>query len=724
MMRRVRWLAVLAVVAVLPLLVGSAALARHEAAQRTARLDTSLKAEATSEAARLQAYFGEARKLVTYSARTSDFTGFYEAPGTLATKVRGGGVLVDRTNDALAGFERLYPDGIGEACFIDREGTELARVTHGERAPVADLSPDESGAPFFKPTLATAPGEAYQARPYLSPDMNEWVISNSSPLPRVNGQSPAFVHFEVSLESFRRQAAAVHPGAQIQVVDVRSGGVVFDAARPIRAGTKLGMPATGWSRAALAGDARSGVVEHDGRRAAFTVLAPTSGNANRWAVLAVARTPLPSGLGALGFGSIGLLSGALMLLAGLAAVALFSRSVARRATAYAVVAKRLSSGDLSETVPVDRDDELGALAVTLNELVENYLRRLAAAAERIASGDLTVDVELASPDDTLGRAFKHMSESLRMAVGDVAHAATIVATASAEMVSGSDEASRAVQEIAVAAGGMAEISDRQVLVLAGVRAATGQAAEAAGVGATAAAETVELAASARSVAHDGDNAVGRATAAMDAVRSSTETTAEGIRRLAETSGRIGTIVDAISGIAEQTNLLALNAAIEAARAGEQGRGFAVVADEVRKLAEEARKATQEIGGLIVEIQSQTSDVVALVEANGERTADGMLTVGETHDALRALAEAVDGVSALVATTAAATQTIAGELDGLQSEIGEVSDLAESSAASAQQVSASTEQTSATAQQLAANAHELSHTAAELERIVSTFTLTS
>jgi methyl-accepting chemotaxis protein len=210
---------------------------------------------------------------------------------------------------------------------------------------------------------------------------------------------------------------------------------------------------------------------------------------------------------------------------------------------------------------------------------------------------------------------------------------------------------------------------------------------------------------------------------MDAVRNSTETTAEGIRRLAGTSDRISTIVDTISGIADQTNLLALNAAIEAARAGEHGRGFAVVAEQVRSLAEEAGNSAQQIGGLILDVQSQTAQVVALVEANGERTADGMLTVGETQEALRQLAEAVDAVSTRVATMASAADQIAGDLDGLRAEITEVSSLAENSSASAQQVSASTQETSATAQQLADGARDLSHTATELERITNGFTLT-
>src|SRR3954451_19382781 len=238
MMRRVRWLAVLAVVVVVPLLGGAVVLARHEAAQRRQALDESLSADAAAETARLDAYFGEARKLVTYAARSSDFTAFYAAPGTTREKVRAGGALVDQANRALAGFEALYPDGIGEACFIDRSGPEVARVTRGDRAAVSDLSPDESGSAFFPGTLALRTGQAYQARPYISPDTHDWVISNSSPLPHVHGRSPAFVHFEVSLESFRRQAATAHAAADLQIVDLRTGRVVFDTTQPIRRGAK------------------------------------------------------------------------------------------------------------------------------------------------------------------------------------------------------------------------------------------------------------------------------------------------------------------------------------------------------------------------------------------------------------------------------------------------------------------------------------------------------
>jgi methyl-accepting chemotaxis protein len=123
-----------------------------------------------------------------------------------------------------------------------------------------------------------------------------------------------------------------------------------------------------------------------------------------------------------------------------------------------------------------------------------------------------------------------------------------------------------------------------------------------------------------------------ASAAMASVRDSSQEVNTVIRELAAKSEQIGNIVATITTIAEQTNLLALNAAIEAARAGEQGRGFAVVADEVRKLAEESQTAAAEISGLIAAIQGQTEHAVTVVGAGAERTEQGVEVVAQTREA--------------------------------------------------------------------------------------------
>jgi hypothetical protein len=114
---------------------------------------------------------------------------FYARPGARAAKVRQGGPVLDEVNEALGNLEELFPDSIGEACFIDRAGPENARMVRGVRATVASLSPDESGNPFFGPTFALRPGQVYQARPYESPDTKEWVISNSTLMPTRTGPS-------------------------------------------------------------------------------------------------------------------------------------------------------------------------------------------------------------------------------------------------------------------------------------------------------------------------------------------------------------------------------------------------------------------------------------------------------------------------------------------------------------------------------------------------------
>jgi hypothetical protein len=157
-------------------------------------------------------------------------------------------------------------------------------------------------------------------------------------------------------------------------------------------------------------------------------------------------------------------------------------------------------------------------------------------------------------------------------------------------------------------------------------------------------ETAVAADDARRLATAGAQAVREATDAIGAVRLASSAATEAIAELGAKSAQINGIVETLTGIAEQTNLLALNAAIEAARAGEQGRGFAVVADEVRKLAEESRTAAASIARLIGAIQADTRHTVDVVEDGARRTAQTAATVERAREAFEAIGGAVDSMA--------------------------------------------------------------------------------
>jgi diguanylate cyclase (GGDEF)-like protein len=308
-MRRLPLFALAAAIALLGLAIGTAV---HDREQRRADLDRSLANRAGNEAAALEAYFNRARSVNLLTAHNPGFRHFYDQGGGRAGRGPLHHVHLSESNEALAYLERLYPHSIGEACFIDVGGAENARVVRGIQATLAELSPDESRNPFFAPTFAMRPGQVYQARPYISPDTKEWVISNSTLLP-ATGRKRAIVHFEVTVESFRRAAFDLAGRDHVDIVDARTGAVVIDSARPQRIGAPLGETADRQFRQA-AHRASSGLRTIEGHRTAFRTVTRGRGNANHWIVAVSSPAAEASLLGGLGVWPIGMVLGALLFL--------------------------------------------------------------------------------------------------------------------------------------------------------------------------------------------------------------------------------------------------------------------------------------------------------------------------------------------------------------------------------------------------------------------------
>ncbi len=180
---------------------------------------------------------------------------------------------------------------------------------------------------------------------------------------------------------------------------------------------------------------------------------------------------------------------------------------------------------------------------------------------------------------------------------------------------------------------------------------------------------------------------------MSSINVTTKEGADKMKILGERSNKISDIVNTISGISEQTNLLALNAAIEAARAGEAGRGFAVVADEVRKLAEESRTATEQIAVLIEDIKKEIISSVETMDRNYVQVTEGNQSIQEALKSFETIPVLVDNVSQSLTKMVASAEENATGANLLNSSV--------------QQVTSAMQQVSSAAQQLSANAEELS-----------------
>lgn len=364
------------------------------------------------------------------------------------------------------------------------------------------------------------------------------------------------------------------------------------------------------------------------------------------------------------------------------------------------------------------------LRVALGTPTLRATEQLVEDARAVASGDLRPDTKPSFGNEygQLQASFGRMVGSFRQTIARIELAAKELKQAAAEMAHTSDEAGSSIGEVAQAISAISEGASHQVNLVARssdvVADIEGQIRDAS----EHAREAQRQSADTERLSEEGVQRAAEVQAAMQAVRESSLSTAEVVRSLGEKSGDIDRIVQAITDIAQQTNMLALNASIEAARAGDQGRGFANVAEEVRLLAEDAQNSAEQIARLVREIKHQTEAAVEAMETGVERVEDGFEIVNRNRQtfydisgAVRALHESSSEISDLADVIALGTGQV-------RKQIEEVASVAQQSSASTEEVSASTQQTSAAAEEVSASAQKVAETAANLAELSGRFKL--
>ncbi len=334
------------------------------------------------------------------------------------------------------------------------------------------------------------------------------------------------------------------------------------------------------------------------------------------------------------------------------------------------------------------------LGIMIIRSISSAASALIHASNAMANGDLTGRVRLASRDElgTIGNSFDAMADSFTDALRKVAASSSQVASAATLVNSTAVRIATGAEEVAAQSATVATAGEEMSATSGDIAQNCQMAAE----GAQRAAHS----------AQNGAQVVEATISVMGQIASKVQESAKTVESLGERSDQIGAIIGTIEDIADQTNLLALNAAIEAARAGEQGRGFAVVADEVRALAERTTRATREIGEMIKAIQSETKGAVVAMEQGVRQVEAGTIEAGKSGDALRHILDQVNDVAMQVNQIATAAE----EQTATTSEISN----------NMQQITQVVQDTASGAHESATAANQLSGNAEELQRLVSQF----
>jgi methyl-accepting chemotaxis protein len=439
------------------------------------------------------------------------------------------------------------------------------------------------------------------------------------------------------------------------------------------------------------------------------------------------------------------------------------------------LADSIAEGDVHQQINTNTWGDVGLLALAF-ERMTNSLRRIDMVVSEVASGDLTVDFEPRSTRDVLGVSISSMINSLRDLVRGLSRQAYDLRDASNRLAFSSSQAKDATLQISTTIHSVAARTETQASstattassvesmaraidgIVRGAQEQSKAVSEVSKISTQIGAAIEQVAGSAGTVMHEAEKAaqsvregvevVEKTIQGMERIRQAVGVSADKVNEMGERSKQISAIVETIEEIASQTNLLALNAAIEAARAGNSGLGFAVVAEEVRHLAEKSAEATRQIATLVRGIQVAVDNVVKAMESGEEEVNHGVALTNSAGSVLEhvrtvvervteeanlaaqaaarmntsanQLASATDTVSSVVEENTAITKEMSVNSNSVLESISDISNGARENSAAIEQVNASSMDMAAQIQSTAHSAQELAKMAAALEDMVSQF----
>jgi len=337
-------------------------------------------------------------------------------------------------------------------------------------------------------------------------------------------------------------------------------------------------------------------------------------------------------------------------------------------------------GDLTKQLQINSRDEAGELAQSFNKMLTSLKSLMQQIAQTSQQVDLSSDTLTSQSEQSA-----EMTRALASTLQDLAQGSKTTLHTTAESLTAMQEMAIGIQQVAETASTVSDAAD-----VMGHEAA------------------------------QGNDSLNRVMSQMTIINDSSDHVEKQVRILGEQSQQIGNIVDVITSIADQTNLLALNAAIEAARAGEQGKGFAVVADEVRKLAEQSKQSADQIATLILSIQHDTTNVITAISSNTKETAAGMNVVDETKDAFQKIMQSIEGVSTQLHDISAVTEQMSASIEEVTASTEEMARIASSATDSSEHVTVTAKEQLASIEHMASSAKEMAQQADELQSLLKKF----